>query len=522
MTLLRGLSIRQKLIRVMMLTSVSSIGLTTLALAVYEVASFRGQVERELASVAQVIGANTTAALSFDDARAANETLAALRAEPRVIAARLFNQEGKAFADYQASPGRAALPASAAAARTPAAAVAVLRPIRLHDDLLGYIYIEADGREIQRRVIRYLLIAGAVLATGSALAFMLSAFLQGVISRPLLALATTADEVATRRDYSLRAVKESNDETGQVIDRFNEMLAQIQARDIALRDAHRVLETRVDERTQALKARITEQRRTEQALVVARDAAEAASRAKSAFLATMSHELRTPLNAIIGYSEMLIEEAEDLGQTACVSDLGRIASAGRHLLALINDILDLSKIEAGRMELTVEPFELPRLLREVAASVRPLVEQNRNTLTLEVAPDVPPVNGDVMRVRQVLLNLVSNATKFTEAGTIHVRARLDGDEVHVDVRDTGIGMTPDEVSRLFQEFSQADASTTRRYGGSGLGLAISQRLCRMMGGRITVQSAKGEGSTFTVVLPLHAPTATPSAGSNTDVEVLNV
>lgn len=174
------------------------------------------------------------------------------------------------------------------------------------------------------------------------------------------------------------------------------------------------------------------------------------------------------------------------------------------------------------MELTVEPFELPRLLREVAASVRPLVEQNRNTLTLEVAPDVPPVNGDVMRVRQVLLNLVSNATKFTEAGTIHVRARLDGDEVHVDVRDTGIGMTPDEVSRLFQEFSQADASTTRRYGGSGLGLAISQRLCRMMGGRITVQSAKGEGSTFTVVLPLHAPTATPSAGSNTDVEVLNV
>ena len=520
---LTGLSIRQKLIRVMMMTSVASILLACLAFVVYEVTAFRAQVESELASVAQVIGANTTAALSFDDARAANDTLAALRAEPRVIAARLFNHEGRPFADYRPENGKAPLPATLEEAERSVSGVKVLRRILLRDDLLGYIYIEADGSEIKRRIIRYLAIAIAVLVAGSTLALGLSAFLQGVISRPLLALANTAEEVAVHRDYSLRAIKESNDETGQVIDRFNEMLSQIQARDLALREAHRVLETRVDERTMALKAKIEEQRRTEEELVVARDAAEAASRAKSAFLATMSHELRTPLNAIIGYSEMLQEEAADSGETESNEDLAKITSAGRHLLALINDILDLSKIEAGRMELSVEAVELPRLLREVAASVRPLVEKNNNTLTLDVDADVPVIRGDAMRVRQVILNLVSNATKFTERGTINVHVHRDPHWVFIDVRDTGIGMTAGEVSRLFREFTQADASTTRRYGGSGLGLAISQRLCRMMGGQITVQSAKGQGSVFTVNLPISGPPSAPSnEGTSPLPEVVNV
>ena len=523
MNLLTGLSIRQKLIRVMMMTSVSSILLTCLAFVFYEVTSFRAQVESELASVAQVIGANTTAALSFDDARAANETLSALRAEPRVIAARLFNHDGKPFAEYRPENGRARLPESLDEAEQLASGFKVLRRILLHDDLIGYIYIEADAGEIQRRIIRYVAIAIAVLIAGSTLAFALSAFLQGVISRPLLALANTAEDVAVHRDYSLRAVKESNDETGQVIDRFNEMLSQIQARDLALREAHRVLETRVDERTMALKSKIEEQRRTEEALVVARDAAEAASRAKSAFLATMSHELRTPLNAIIGYSEMLQEEAADKGETDSTADLVKITTAGRHLLALINDILDLSKIEAGRMEMTFEPLELPRLLRDVAASVRPLVEKNKNTLSLDIDADLPSIMGDAMRVRQVLLNLVSNATKFTERGSIHVRAHREAGWVLIDVRDTGIGMTPDEMTRLFHEFTQADASTTRKYGGSGLGLAISQRLCRMMGGQITVQSTKGQGSVFTVALPLSGPSQTPAPQDVPAAsEVLNV
>ena len=507
MNLLRGLSIRQKLIRVMMVTSVSSIGLTCLAFVAYEVTAYRAQVEHELASVAQVIGANTTAALSFDDPRAANDTLAVLRAEPRVVAARLFDHSGRAFADYLPAGSRTSLPETVAHAEAPGRGLVVLRRIMLGDDLLGYIYIEANAGEVRDRVIRYVAIAIGVLVAGSTLAFMLSAFLQGIISRPLLALATTAEDVAVLRDYSLRAVKESNDETGKVIDRFNEMLSQIQARDLALREAHRVLETRVDERTRALKSKIDEQRRTEEELVVARDAAEAASRAKSAFLATMSHELRTPLNAIIGYGELLIEEAEDTGHTAAVGDLGKITSAGRHLLTLINDILDLSKIEAGRMELSCESFELPRLLREVAAAVRPLVEKNHNTLSLDVPADLPPILGDAMRVRQVVLNLVSNATKFTERGAIAVRARRDRAWVLIDVHDTGIGMTVEEISRLFREFTQADASTTRKYGGSGLGLAISQRLCRMMGGRITVESTKGQGSVFTVALPIPGPSA---------------
>lgn len=521
MTLLRGLSIRQKLIRVMMVTSVSSVGLTCLAFVAYEVRAFRAHIEHELISVAQVIGANTRAALSFDDGRAASETLAALRAEPRIVAARLFDAEGKAFADYRAEHTTTSLPATVADVHEQRdSRLVVLRPIRIHEDLIGHLYIEADARDSGLRVAQYLAIALVVLVAGSLLALVLSAFLEGVISRPLVALARTAGEIADRRDYSLRATKESEDETGQLIDRFNEMLSQIQARDLALRDAHRVLETRVDERTRALKVKIDEQRRTEEALVVARDAAEAASRAKSAFLATMSHELRTPLNAIIGYGEMLSEEAVDNGEIGRVDDLDKITSAGKHLLALINDVLDLSKIEAGRMELMSEPFGLPRLVHEVAAAVRPLVEMNRNTLIVEVPADLPTVRGDAMRVRQVLLNLLSNATKFTEAGTVHLRARATETAIMVEVRDTGIGMTPDEVSRLFREFSQADASTSRKFGGSGLGLAISQRLCRLMGGEIAVQSAVGRGSIFTVTLPAGQPL--PTLDVSGVPEVLNV
>ncbi|MGE3707618.1 MAG: ATP-binding protein [Vicinamibacterales bacterium] len=516
---LRRGSIRQKLTRVSMLTSVTSIGLTCLAFVGYELATFHDHVASELASVAQVIGANTTAALSFEDPRAANDTLRALHVEPRVVAARVFDRNGRPFADYGPVRGAGVLPETANRAAIQAGGrLAVWRPIELNGDLVGHIYLEGDLLEIRRRLTQYVLIALGVLGAVSALAFGLSRMLQGIISNPLLALAKTAEEVAVHRDYSVRAVKESDDETGQVIDRFNEMLTQIQTRDIALQQAHRVLETRVDERTMALRAKIDEQRRTEEDLVVARDAAEAASRAKSAFLATMSHELRTPLNAIIGYSEMLQEEALDVGQTGCVSDLGKITSAGRHLLTLINDILDLSKIEAGRMELTVEPFELPRLVADVAVSVRPLVEKNGNTLTVDTAAGPAIVAADAMRVRQALLNLVSNAAKFTERGAIRVTTRTAAPWVQIAVQDTGIGLAPEEAARLFTEFTQADASTTRKYGGSGLGLAISQRLCRLMGGAISVDSVKGRGSTFTISLPLDGPqTAAERAASTTEV-----
>jgi signal transduction histidine kinase len=233
---------------------------------------------------------------------------------------------------------------------------------------------------------------------------------------------------------------------------------------------------------------------------------ETASRHKSDFLASMSHELRTPLNAIIGYSEMLAEEAVDRDQKDLIPDLQKIRASGKHLLALINDILDLSKIEAGKIELLPEIFDIARLLDEVASMVHPLIEKNSNILTINRPDSLGSMFADITKVRQILFNLLSNACKFTEQGTIEVdavREKANGAErLSLRVRDTGIGMTGEQMAKLFQPFSQADIQTTRKYGGTGLGLAITRQFCKMMGGEIKVASEFGRGTTFIVTLPL--------------------
>ena len=236
---------------------------------------------------------------------------------------------------------------------------------------------------------------------------------------------------------------------------------------------------------------------------------EAADRHKSEFLANMSHELRTPLNAIIGYSEMLQEDAADLGAEQFTEDLRKINAAGRHLLELINAVLDLSKIEAGKMELYLESFDVAALVRDIAAVIAPLAAKNANRLDVRCPDDIGPMRADLTKVRQALFNLLSNACKFTDHGTVTlqvVRAPLDGrDWMRFDVSDTGIGMTAEQLAKLFEAFTQADAATTRKYGGTGLGLALSRRLCRMMGGDVTAASEAGRGSTFSIRLPAEVP-----------------
>lgn len=271
-----------------------------------------------------------------------------------------------------------------------------------------------------------------------------------------------------------------------------------------MKRAHDELEMRVEERIQSLRNEIAERKSIEQSLVNAKLAAEEANAAKSGFLANMSHELRTPLNAILGYSEMLEEDARAAGDTSAENDLKRILSAGRHLLELVNDVLDISKIEAGALQLHLEPVHSNEIAKEVAATVEPLARKNGNRLEVRV-DEGGFILVDAMKFRQSLLNLLSNACKFTSNGTVSltVERTVQENQEFLDwhVRDTGIGIAEDEIKCLFQPFIQVDSSATRRHGGTGLGLAISQRLCRMMGGNITLQSKVGVRSTFTVHLP---------------------
>jgi signal transduction histidine kinase/CheY-like chemotaxis protein len=259
---------------------------------------------------------------------------------------------------------------------------------------------------------------------------------------------------------------------------------------------------------------ITERKKADTALRQAKEAAVSASKTKSAFLANMSHELRTPLNAIIGYSELLAEDAADRNDKAGLADLEKIQAAGKHLLGLINDILDLSKIEAGRMDVYLEQVLLARMVDEVKIIVDPMVRKNGNTLVVECPDDIGSLRTDLTKLKQCLINLLSNAAKFTNQGqvTLRLSRKEGGDKVVFEIVDSGIGMTGEQIGRLFQSFSQADSSTTRNFGGTGLGLTITKHFVVMLGGTINVTSVPGKGSVFTIELPDESA----GAGKQTD------
>jgi signal transduction histidine kinase/CheY-like chemotaxis protein len=283
-------------------------------------------------------------------------------------------------------------------------------------------------------------------------------------------------------DVSRQAILANRDELGEVVLAFNDVAFALTATNASLKD-------------EVLQRKSAEQ------------AAERANRAKSQFLASMSHELRTPLNAIIGYSEILQEEAEENKHPEFVPDLQKIRSAGKHLLHLINDILDLSKIEAGKVDLFLETFSVEKLVTDVTGMIEPIIKKNSNTFTVRCAPDVGQMDADATRVSQCLFNLLSNASKFAQSGEVTLEIDLitneNRDSIRFRVIDTGIGMTPEQQSSLFKPFTQADASTTRHFGGTGLGLAITRRFCELMGGTVSAESVHGKGSTFTMIIPRH-------------------
>jgi signal transduction histidine kinase/CheY-like chemotaxis protein len=494
---LRNLSIRRKLTAIVMLTSGVAVILASALFLAYDYSSFKEQMVTDLETTAEGLGLQAYPALDAESASSgvgtqARETLAfiagSLRAYPSVEHAVIFDANGRAAGGQERNILQER-PTPLFADRnthafTDEGLVLYHRVTTPEGRFVGVIYLLSNTHEITARLQRYLGILAGVTLASLAASLLLASQLQKLISRPILHLADVETRVSRERDYSVRAVKEADDELGVLIDGFNDMLGQIQSRDAAL--------------------------------TVAKEVAEQANRTKSTFLANMSHELRTPLNAIIGYSEMLEEEAEERGLEDFAPDLAKIQAAGKHLLALINDVLDLSKIEAGKMELFLEEFDVRALVQDVESTIRPVVEKNQNLLEVNCPAGIGTMHADLTRVRQVLFNLLSNAGKFTQHGRVGLEVfplRLAGkDWIEFSVADTGIGLTPEQQRRLFLSFSQADPSTSRKYGGTGLGLVISRRFAQMMGGDIRLQSEFGRGSVFTVRLPRVSGPALPAPG----------
>ncbi len=382
--------------------------------------------------------------------------------------------------------------------------------------VIGWVAVELSKEATLQRQRQVIVQIAAITIFGLLVSLIAAVRLGRKIIDPIVQLTDTVEQLE-RGDLSTRADTSADAEMLTLENGINAMAKALQA-------AQENLQDEVNHATSELRATLIELEKKNSELDIERGNAEEANQSKSQFLANMSHELRTPLNAIIGYSEMLEEEAEQAGHNVYIPDVQKVNTAGKHLLSLINDILDLSKVEAGKMTLYLETAEIPSVIKYTASTIRPIAAQNDNELVLDYPNDIGSMRMDVTKVRQVLFNLLSNACKFTEHGEIKLSARrmeMGGqDWVEFKVSDTGIGMTPEQMENLFEAFSQADATITRKYGGTGLGLTLCKRFSELMGGEINVRSQSGEGSTFIMILPAEpaAPVAVRDVATPVEVD----
>ncbi len=490
----KNASIQTKLALLILFSTLFALVLAVGGFGLYEHNNFRNDMERQLSTLADTLGANSAASLAFDDPKTASAILSALQADPNIESACLYDIRGRIFATYRRTgTGKdSEMPAlQAEGAYLQPQSLTLFRTVSMKAEKTGTIAIVSDLSGFRSKMLEYLNIAGLVLMLATIISYMISANVLLTVIRPLRDLAAVATRISEEEDYSLRVDVDGSDEIGRVVASFNQMLERVQQRDVALQSANDDLELRVRLRTAEFEK--------------ARDLAEKASRAKSEFLANMSHEIRTPLNGIVGMTELALDTRLTAEQ---LEYLQTIRFSSDALLEVINDIMDFSKIEAGKLDLEQADFNLWNCLESTLKSLAVRSDEKRLELVCGIGADVPElVRGDSARLCQVVTNLIGNAIKFTQHGEVVLRVEREvsgesGTEdggtcrLHFIVSDTGIGIAEDKREMIFQPFSQADTSTTRKYGGTGLGLTITTRLVHMMGGRIWLESEVGRGSQF--------------------------